>query len=1682
MGTKRSFLGFLTFLFIAAFAGNAFAAGYTCSTKTYTSCASGYYLDGGQCKSCSSGCTCAGGTAQPVCCSTSRACSSDFSGYSGTYNQCTGNQSSQCYKSCTKTCSGQATCYGDRCTYNTSDTCSGTQYYGSSTCNGTCTCPVSTTYYTCSGQASCPYANANCSYNTSAEYTTDNTPCPVTGIASCKSGFHLEGGACVSNTKACTSTAIAAGTQTWNGSSWGGCVATSCNSGYYLSSGSCTHCNTVSAADLTKTETISNGSQGYTCSGKHTGGAGGTSGSGSCTGCSSWTLSTVTCTEGYYKNTSNTCTKCGTGYYCDGGTYSASSSIAGRSSCSSLASGFYPNSAAGSDAASDCYTNSISGKYVASANASSATNCAAGDYKASHTVYYGSTSSCNSCSSLASGFYPNSRAGSDAATDCYTNAISGAYIKDAKDSTTTPCEDGSYKVLHTVYYNSTSTCSACSALSGVSVAGGDYASVSPRTMATNCRYTAPQQSVPENCYSISSNTVAYTSSGWNTSTFSVTALAKFFVSANNVAAPMCSALSYGRYSADGNTTTTDQGTGACTNAPTDSTYTSAGDTETSCAWQCNADHYKNGSSCPSCDAGLSAPAGSTSSHACTRACTTSDVANSVDVSGTYYQDTGNASCLATACQTGYSLNSGVCGIITYNISYALNGGQNPADAVATYTVITPTFDLPEPMRVGYTFDGWYETDSFEGSVVEQISVGATGDRTYYAKWTANKYDVTYECGTGTGSAPAQVQATYDSTFTPAANSCAKTGYSFAGWAISDTAVVALSAFIWQYPEAKTFTAQWTPNVYSVVLDDQSATVAPAPTTFYLKYDTGWFADSAANSSLTKLTTVPVKTAYAFEGFYTAQTGGVQIIDASGNFLTTGDALQMTIANDTVIYARWAADKMTCAAGTYYSGYAAICEPCEENNYCEGGTFATDTGNIGGREQCPDNGFAPAESQSSAACYQTGLEYDLSHGRGTQTCYYNESSDGYDDRCLHEVVIECHPGYWWAVETDHDCSAVTDGYFSAAKQLTRDLCPNGGVTETATAVTIDECFKRLLVYTAEFGAGTQTCSYTSGDGSAAVYDRDCRDKKILTCVAGYWHEYSTDIDCVMAEYNYYSPEDDLLRYECPAGGETRTETARAPAECLIPRQTYISTYGAGHRACYYTSGEGDSAVYDTSCSAPVMTSCLGGYYYNGTEDTMDCIKVGVGYYSEPDSVIRARCPAGGLTETETTSAVDMCYRTDMVCPVDNGVGESICNYNTATQQYDDNCGACTVTMCNLGYYQVLEMCPICPAGSVCANKIRQSCADLTNNKYTMSDKGMYDISSCYTDCALAENATKMSGRDYYNLPDTCVITQCKAGYWLNNGKCEICPAGSICHPDVDNGNPQLCSAVTEGTHTLSEKGSSEKAHCYKECPGYPVDYGTAVAYSDTVFWQEECSFYCESVTEHLGDIVDNVCVERSCRGEYEMISGRCELCARENALAYKTTGNCQVSACKSGYHPQGDKCGGDVVSCDAPNALSAEQTWDAKRGAYTVCLIKECESGYHVESNACEPDIQPCSIENGIGEHEWNHNKQSWNECVAVSCNPGYTSDKSEMDLRDGLKACGRCRNAFGVNGELAVNQYRDECEIASCLYQGQLYDLQNNECVPICEIGGYSDETGSRKWNPATKKCEFSCNPGYLSW
>lgn len=69
----------------------------------------------------------------------------------------------------------------------------------------------------------------------------------------------------------------------------------------------------------------------------------------------------------------------------------------------------------------------------------------------------------------------------------------------------------------------------------------------------------------------------------------------------------------------------------------------------------------------------------------------------------------------------------------YTITYQLDGGKNAKGNPAEYTIETSDIRLKDPVKTGYTFEGWY-TDAQYTQKVSVISKGSIGDVTFYAKW------------------------------------------------------------------------------------------------------------------------------------------------------------------------------------------------------------------------------------------------------------------------------------------------------------------------------------------------------------------------------------------------------------------------------------------------------------------------------------------------------------------------------------------------------------------------------------------------------------------------------------------------------------------------------------------------------------------------------------------------------------------------------------------------------------------------------------------------------------------------------------------------------------------------------------------------------------------------------------
>ena len=157
----------------------------------------------------------------------------------------------------------------------------------------------------------------------------------------------------------------------------------------------------------------------------------------------------------------------------------------------------------------------------------------------------------------------------------------------------------------------------------------------------------------------------------------------------------------------------------------------------------------------------------------------------------------------------------------YQVTMQTNGGTiAPGKEIKSYTGGT---SLPLPgagdiTRGGYTFAGWFEDSVFSGSPVTEISITDTGDKTFYAKWSAKTYivkletnggkiadgkDVTdYTCGTGAA--------------LPGGGDITREGYTLEGWyedsVFSGSPVTEISS---TDTGDKTFYAKWKQNTVPV---------------------------------------------------------------------------------------------------------------------------------------------------------------------------------------------------------------------------------------------------------------------------------------------------------------------------------------------------------------------------------------------------------------------------------------------------------------------------------------------------------------------------------------------------------------------------------------------------------------------------------------------------------------------------------------------------------------------------------------------------------------------------------------------------------------------------------------------------------------------------------------------------
>ena len=157
-------------------------------------------------------------------------------------------------------------------------------------------------------------------------------------------------------------------------------------------------------------------------------------------------------------------------------------------------------------------------------------------------------------------------------------------------------------------------------------------------------------------------------------------------------------------------------------------------------------------------------------------------------------------------------------IITYKITYELNGGSNVTANKTSYTVEDDVI-LSSPTKKGYTFTGW----SNDG----KIEKGSVGDKTFTASWSPTKYKIMYVLNGGINSS--ENWETYTIEDNIKLSSPTKKGYTFTGW--SNGGQIEKGSV-----GDKTFTASWSIITYKITYELNGGSNVTANKTSYTVED------------------------------------------------------------------------------------------------------------------------------------------------------------------------------------------------------------------------------------------------------------------------------------------------------------------------------------------------------------------------------------------------------------------------------------------------------------------------------------------------------------------------------------------------------------------------------------------------------------------------------------------------------------------------------------------------------------------------------------------------------------------------------------------------------------------------------------------------------------------------------
>ncbi|MDD6734187.1 MAG: InlB B-repeat-containing protein [Lachnospiraceae bacterium] len=215
----------------------------------------------------------------------------------------------------------------------------------------------------------------------------------------------------------------------------------------------------------------------------------------------------------------------------------------------------------------------------------------------------------------------------------------------------------------------------------------------------------------------------------------------------------------------------------------------------------------------------------------------------------------------------------------------------------------------KPVRVGYTFGGWYK-DPFYKNKITGITAKTFGNQKIYAKWTPNPYTIAFKSNGGSGKM-ASVKTTCFDGFAPeelqkkvVIPECAytKKGYKFKEWsAVINGATVTfmpgdeVSNLITLKGKTVNLNAVWELDTYTVTLNTRGGVIDSTQNFTEVEANNRYSANYQFNTKISTVT-LPIASmeGYEFGGWFTDKTYKKQVKD------------MRNLAGDIELYAKWSA--------------------------------------------------------------------------------------------------------------------------------------------------------------------------------------------------------------------------------------------------------------------------------------------------------------------------------------------------------------------------------------------------------------------------------------------------------------------------------------------------------------------------------------------------------------------------------------------------------------------------------------------------------------------------------------------------------------------------------------------------------------------------------------------------------